>query len=181
MNKKFGIKIPTWARYFLVSKTPRPARPPTQPKFHTYRSSFLRVKRLGHEAVQSLISSAKFKNEWSCNSAPPVWSHAVVTDKFTFFFTLFFHPEHGGSRDLRNVCMVPFCLTIKRRKFFFVETAMRCISNLTYRLTRHAIRTFRRVVLLPSLVRLRNGGGTYLTNARSQRQNQRCNKLKCQE
>ena len=79
---------------------------------------------------------------------------------------------------------VPFCLTIKGRipesSIFFVDTATWCISNLTYRLTCDAIRTLRNVTLLSSLVRLRNGGGTYLTNAPSRRQNQLCDNLKYQ-
>ena len=79
---------------------------------------------------------------------------------------------------------VPFCLTIKSRIpesiFFSVDTAMRCISNLTYRLSCHTIRTFQRVTLLSLLLRVRNGDGTYLTNVPSRRQNRRCDNLKFQ-
>jgi len=101
MNRKYGVEIPTKVRYFLVSKMSRPALLPILPKFHAYRSSFLEVKRLKPEAVHSPKSSAEVKNEWSCNTTP---LYSVHTDKFTFFFTLLFYPEDGGSRVLRNDC-----------------------------------------------------------------------------
>lgn len=78
--------------------------------------------------------------------------------------------------------IVTFCQTIKSHipeSNNFVGTATRCISNLTHRLTCQAIQTFRKVMLLSSLVRVRNGGGTYLTNAPSRPHNQRCDNLKC--
>jgi hypothetical protein len=76
-----------------------------------------------------------------------------------FLFTLLFYPEDGDCRVLRNVyTFLPEHKKPHLRKQFFVDTAMRCISNLTYRLTCYAVRTFRRVTLLSSLVRVWNGG-----------------------
>jgi len=180
MNRKYGVKIPTRVRYFLVSKISRLAVLPTLPKFHTYWSSFLEVKRPRPETVHSPISSAEVKNEWSSNTTPPTPCSTLTSLPSFLRYSSTLKMGAVGSCEM----FVPFCLTIKaasqRAIFFFVDTATRCISNLTYRLTCHAIRTFRKVTPLSSLVRVQNGGGTYLTNTPSRRQNQRCDNLKYQ-
>jgi len=80
----------------------------------------MRVKRLGREAVHSPIFGAEVKNEWICTSTAPMWLHAVDTDKFTFFLTLLFYTEDGGSRVLRNVCtFLPDYKKPHPRKLFF--------------------------------------------------------------
>jgi len=113
MNRKFGVKILTRTRYFLVSETSRPARLPTQPKFHAYCRSFLGIKRLGREALHSPISSAEVKNEWSCNSSPLCgymsWTRTSLLSFLRYYSTL--KMRAVGSCET----FVPFCLTVKSR------------------------------------------------------------------
>ena len=52
--------------------------------FNWNRPSSPEVKRLRREVYHSVPSNAKFKNEWSYNSAPPVSLHNVIRDKFIF-------------------------------------------------------------------------------------------------
>jgi hypothetical protein len=162
MTREFGVNIPTRERYFLVSKTSRLALLPTSQIFNAYRSSFPGVSGLEHGADHPPVSSVKVKNEWSCNFTPPIRFHAVDTDKCTFF-ALLLYSEDGGCRVPRNVYtfLPDYKKPHHRNQYFFMYTAMICIFNLTYRITCHAIRTFRRVTVLLSFLRVRNGGGTY--------------------
>jgi hypothetical protein len=51
-----------------------------------YPGSFPGVKGMGREVDQSPPSNADVKNEWSCNSIPPLRHHGVGRDKFTSSF-----------------------------------------------------------------------------------------------
>jgi len=46
------------------------------------------VKRPGHEAGRSSVSSAEVKDEWSCTSAHSIRLHGVDRDSFAFTLPL---------------------------------------------------------------------------------------------
>jgi hypothetical protein len=64
---------------FLFTTASRTALEPTQPPIQwVSRALPLEVKRAGCEADYSPLSSAEFKNEWSCTFTPPIRLHGVV-------------------------------------------------------------------------------------------------------
>ena len=81
-----------WSRFdsqqeqqtYLSSKTLRQALKPTQPPIQWAQEAFcLGVKSPGHEAENSLKSTAQVKNEWSYTSNPPTDLHGIHTFTFT--------------------------------------------------------------------------------------------------
>ena len=62
--------------------------------FNVYRNSFSWVKRLRSNAVCSLPSIAKVKNEWSYTYMPPTCLHGGKSDNFAFnlFISIKFLP-----------------------------------------------------------------------------------------
>jgi hypothetical protein len=64
---------------FLLTTASRTALGPTQLPIQWVTGALsLGVKRLGHEADHSLLSTGKMKNEWSYTSPPPIRLHGVV-------------------------------------------------------------------------------------------------------
>jgi hypothetical protein len=74
-----GVRISVRELDFCLPRTVQPdlCAPPPKPLFSRYSRSFPKVKRLGREVGQSLLSRAKAKNECSHTSTPRICVHAV--------------------------------------------------------------------------------------------------------
>jgi hypothetical protein len=83
-----GVRIPAWAKRFLLTKMSRPALESNQPLIQRVPNTFPPIKRPVHEADHSPPSRVEVKNGWSRASAHPLCLHGVDKDYFTFNFTL---------------------------------------------------------------------------------------------
>jgi hypothetical protein len=83
-----GFDSRQWSGIFLHSKTSIPFLEPVfySVGFGIHSSG---VKRRGREVVQSRLSSAKVKNEWTYTSPPPIRLHVVDRENFSFKLYVF--------------------------------------------------------------------------------------------